>query len=242
MQPYQTQKERFARKTCEPSVDLRRPQSALGRVVRRLGRALSTPLFGQLAFFSPILLAPEVDAIALEQPTKIQISTLSYDYWFKVLHAVRTNIPSVSSSSGSSIERLLLTPSKLLVDPNSKQSSEIPSTSDPQTLLLACFICTGSLALITQARRKDIYQPYIIALCALVATAIGVMHKVDSRVFIFGYLFWGCAMGAGGSAIFHYVKNAYARRSEPERNCGKHTTPTRMKIDRPWITTTSIRE
>lgn len=109
MRPYQTRIGRFAAKIREAILDLRRPQSALTRVVRRGGRALSTPLLGQLAFFSPILLAPEVGAMALEQPTKIQISTLSYDYWFKVLHAVRTNIPSVSSSSGNSIEQLLLT-------------------------------------------------------------------------------------------------------------------------------------
>ncbi|KAI4270931.1 MAG: hypothetical protein LQ337_006380 [Flavoplaca oasis] len=197
MRPYQTRIGRFAAKIREAILDLRRPQSALTRVVRRGGRALSTPLLGQLAFFSPILLAPEVGAMALEQPTKIQISTLSYDYWFKVLHAVRTNIPS------------------LLVDPHIKEFSQTPLTSDPQMLLLACFICTGSLALITQARRKDIWQPYIVALCTLIATFIGAMRTVDSRVFIFGYLFWGCAIGTGGSAIFHYVKNAYARRSEP---------------------------
>ncbi|KAL9033713.1 MAG: hypothetical protein Q9180_005801 [Flavoplaca navasiana] len=202
MQRYETGKERFATKIREAILNLRRPQSALTRVVRRVRRALSTPLSWQTAFFSPILLAPSVGAIGLDQPTRIQITALSYDYWFKVLHAVRTNIPS------------------LLVDPHSKQSSEIPSTSDPQTLLLACFICTGLLALITQARRKDIYQTYIIALCALIATTIGVMYKVDSRAFIFGYLFCGCAIGAGGSAIFHYVKNAFANESEPESSCG----------------------
>ena len=109
MQPYQTRKERFAIKIYEASVDLRRAQSALARVARRVCRALSTPQSWQTAFFSPILLATGAGALTPEQPTKIQISTLSYDYWFKVLHDVRTNIPSVSSSSGSSIEQLLLT-------------------------------------------------------------------------------------------------------------------------------------
>ena len=109
MRPYQTRKEQFATKTCEAILDLRRPQSAVTRLVRRVCRASSTPLSGQIAFFSPVLLAPSVGAVALDQPRKIQINAPSYGYWSKVLHVVRTDILSVGSSTGSSIEQPLLT-------------------------------------------------------------------------------------------------------------------------------------
>lgn len=59
--------------------------------------------------------------------------------------------------------------------------------------------------MITHSRRKDRYQPYIIALCALIATVMGAMQTANVQNFISRYLFWECALGAGGSAIFHHT-------------------------------------
>ena len=72
-------------------------------------------------------------------------------------------------------------------------------------LLLVCFPCISSLAIITHSPRKDRYQPCIIALCALIATVMGAIQTANVQNFISRYLFWECALGAGGSAIFHYT-------------------------------------
>ena len=74
---------------------------------------------------------------------------------------------------------------------------------DPSTVLLACFLSTSSIALVAQAGKKDLYQPYIVGFCAMISAIVGTLSTADVQDFVFVYLFWGCLGGLGVSIIVH---------------------------------------
>ncbi|KAL8731171.1 MAG: hypothetical protein Q9166_003578 [cf. Caloplaca sp. 2 TL-2023] len=83
-------------------------------------------------------------------------------------------------------------------------SNEPQPPPSPLALLFALFACTTFLGILAHSRRSDYYQAHTIACCASGAAIVGAKHTVDVQEFIFGYLFWGCVIGWGGSAILHW--------------------------------------
>lgn len=77
------------------------------------------------------------------------------------------------------------------------------SELEPSTIIIACFLCTSSVALVAQAGRNDPYQPYIVCFSAMISAIGGAIFAVDVQDFIFTYLFWGCLGGVGISLLFH---------------------------------------
>lgn len=193
----------FISKISDPSSGLPHPSSTLARLFRHIGRALSGLLSRQQTLLSLILLAPSVHAKALDHPTNIPSTALSYAYWIQALHNKRVALASVSAPPIPAPHTAYIF--KLWPCPYEQRPQHTLPISSPATLLLACFLCTSSLALFTHARRNDPYQSYIIAFCAAVATIVGAMRTVDIENLIFIHLFWGCVIGAGGSAVLHHV-------------------------------------
>ena len=81
----------------------------------------------------------------------------------------------------------------------------------PSTILLACFLCTSSVALMAQAGKNDPYQAYVVCFCAILSTIGGAFSAVDAQDFVFTYLFWGCLGGLGISMVLHRVMAVTAR-------------------------------
>ncbi|KAL8680727.1 MAG: hypothetical protein Q9186_003126 [Xanthomendoza sp. 1 TL-2023] len=152
--------------------------------------ALSTKRWKRLLFFSPLMFARSGNAYAFppqEYATAgFQGSVLDYDTWVRAFHS----------------QRALPSPWNIYLNRHLPESGLPPH---PSTLLLACFLCTGSLALVTHIRRKDRYQSYVLAFSALAATIIGIVRTVNLQEFIFRYLFLGCLVGVVGSASLHWA-------------------------------------
>ena len=71
-----------------------------------------------------------------------------------------------------------------------------PTTnSGPSMLLVAAVLSEGFIALLSHFRRKDCFQPHIMAGCALIATFAAAIQDIGIVGFLFGYLFWGCLVG-----------------------------------------------
>ncbi|KAL8662980.1 MAG: hypothetical protein Q9168_008171 [Polycauliona sp. 1 TL-2023] len=175
------------------------------RLSHRVTRVLSSLLSMQLTLISPILLLPSVRALATDPPTISSRSVPIYNSWYQALHTTQTDILSVNLPIPTPLAKYKANKLLKLCTYHPKgPSTPTVTTFDPFILVLGCFICTGTLAIITHARRGDVYQSYIVALCALIATIIGAVRTTSIQEFLFGYLFWGCLIGAVGSAMFHY--------------------------------------
>ena len=87
-------------------------------------------------------------------------------------------------------------------------------------MLLATFLSTSVIALAAQAGKNDIYKPHIVGFCALVSVICAIGSGVGLREFVFGYLFWACVAGVGGSWVAHRAMAA-SRRGILEKVEGK---------------------
>ena len=61
------------------------------------------------------------------------------------------------------------------------------------------------ITLLTQIRRKDRFQPFIVAGCALIASIAALFRAVGLLEFIFGYLMISCLGGILLSGILHRI-------------------------------------
>ena len=75
--------------------------------------------------------------------------------------------------------------------------------TSPSTILLATFLCTTTVALLTQVGRKDAYQAHIIALCAGAAASAGLFLGGNIQALVLVYLFGGCIAGLAVSQLYH---------------------------------------
>ncbi|CAF9926689.1 MAG: hypothetical protein HETSPECPRED_006395 [Heterodermia speciosa] len=75
--------------------------------------------------------------------------------------------------------------------------------TSPSTILLATFLCTTTVALLSQVGKKDAYQAHIIALCAGAAASAGLFLGGNIQALVLVYLFGGCIAGLAVSQLYH---------------------------------------
>ncbi|KAL8819168.1 MAG: hypothetical protein Q9223_002344 [Gallowayella weberi] len=135
--------------------------------------ALSTKASKKLLCFSPLMFAPSVNGFAFPPqgdatgfqggvpgfqgvyPPGLPGGVLDSDTWARVIGALQQPWNKYFSN---------------------RHAPEPGLAAHPSTILLACFVCTGSLALATHIRRKDRYQSYVLTFSALGATMIGTVR------------------------------------------------------------------
>ena len=193
-------------------------RSTLESLFHCIKAALQLNTSKPLMLLSPLFFAPSTVALGLDYEI-----VRDGDSWIGALRSTHMGLVSVSSlpsshstsknHNNSDIQAQLWT-HPITQSPLAEQS---PS---PTTLLLATFLSTSTIALAAQAGKNDAFQTYIIAFFALIGAITATVLGAGLRDFVFGYLFWGCVVGVGGSWIVHRVLLSGKGREEKELKPG----------------------
>lgn len=177
-------------------------RSKLERLSRRFGKVLSLKTSKLLTLLSPILFAPSASAMVPDWD----------GHESQIYSRTRTHSQSSWSQALQSLPIDLLSPWTRPDTMTYNDNNTDPKPNlEPSTILLACFLCTSSVALVAQAGKNDPYQPYVVGFCATISAIAGAILAVDVQNFIFVYLFWGCLGGAALSVVFHRLIGVTAR-------------------------------
>jgi hypothetical protein len=80
---------------------------------------------------------------------------------------------------------------------------EVETVSNPEALLIACFLCTAFTVFLVAIRRQDHYQKYFFAGGFALSAIAGANRSGNMQDFVFRYLFVGLNMYLLLSFLYH---------------------------------------